>query len=150
MTRTAEVTSKIMRAVRNADTGPELTLRRALHARGMRYRVRNGLFGRPDLVFPGARVAVFVDGDHWHGHAWSVRGFESFDAYYGRGPNGAFWLEKITRNVARDQYVTARLEADGWTVLRIWESDIQRDPPAVVGRVQAAVEQPWRDDRRIA
>jgi DNA mismatch endonuclease, patch repair protein len=139
MSRDADTTRRIMSAVRNRDTQPELALRKALHARGLRYRLRSALPGKPDIVFRPAKVAVFVDGDYWHGNAWRTRGFESFDAYYGRGNNAPFWVAKIRRNVARDQEVTAALSAAGWTVLRCWESDIERDLSAVTDRVAAAV-----------
>jgi DNA mismatch endonuclease (patch repair protein) len=128
-----------MSAVRNRDTKPEMALRRALHARGLRYRLRSTLPGKPDIVFGPARVVVFVDGDYWHGNAWRTRGHSSFDAYYGRGANAEFWLEKIRRNMARDRDVTSALERAGWTVLRCWESDIERDLLGVTDRVVEAV-----------
>lgn len=139
MSRDPDTTRRIMSAVRSRDTKPELTLRKALHARGLRYRLRSALPGKPDIVFGPAKVVVFVDGDYWHGNAWRTRGFESFDAYYGRGGNAPFWLAKIRRNIARDEEVTAALSAAGWTVLRYWESDIDRDLSAVTDRVAAAV-----------
>lgn len=139
MSRDPETTRRIMSAVCNRDTEPELSLRRALHARGLRYRLRSPLPGKPDIVFGPAKVAVFVDGDYWHGNAWRTRSFESFDAYYGRGDNAPFWLAKIRRNIARDLEVAATLTGAGWTVLRCWESDIERDLSAVTDRVAAAV-----------
>ena len=139
MSRHPDTTRRIMSAVRNRDTKPELALRKALHARGLRYRLRSALPGKPDIVFGPAKVVVFVDGDYWHGNAWRTRGFESFDAYYGRGDNAPFWLAKIRRNIARDLEVTATLTCAGWTVLRCWESDIERDLSAVTDRVADAV-----------
>jgi DNA mismatch endonuclease (patch repair protein) len=139
MSRSPDVTSKIMSAVRNRDTEPEMLLRRELHRRGLRYRVRTGLVGRPDLVFPGARAVVFVDGDYWHGNAWKVRGADSFESYYGRGSNAAFWLEKIRRNVDRDAVVTDELTAQGWQVVRLWESDLRVALHACADRVEQMV-----------
>lgn len=139
MNRDPAVTSKIMRGVKNRDTQPELTLRRELHRRGLRYRLRVPLPGKPDLVFPGARTALFVDGDYWHGNAWRNRGFDSFEAYYGRGENGAFWLEKIRRNMDRDATVTGELTRLGWQVLRLWESDIHRNLPEIAAQVVTTV-----------
>jgi DNA mismatch endonuclease (patch repair protein) len=139
MSRDPAVTSKIMRGVKNRDTGPELALRRELHRRGLRYRLRVPLPGKPDLVFQGARIALFVDGDYWHGNAWRDRGFDSFEAYYGRGENGAFWLDKIRRNVDRDARMTRELTHGGWQVVRLWESDISRNLPLVAAEVVAAV-----------
>ena len=139
MSRDPSVTSKIMRGVKNRDTRPEIALRRELHRRGLRYRLRVTLPGKPDLVFPGARIALFVDGDYWHGNAWRDRGFESFKAYYGRGENGAFWLDKIRRNMDRDAAVTGELRRGGWQVVRVWESDIHRNLAEVAAEVVAAV-----------
>jgi DNA mismatch endonuclease (patch repair protein) len=118
-------TSRIMSAVRNHDTGPELLLRRALHRRGLRYRLRYPLPGRPDVVFPAARLAIFVDGDFWHGNTWRLRGAPSLEAYHRSTANGEFWLSKIRKNVARDQAVDHQLRQDGWSVVRLWESDLR-------------------------
>ncbi len=148
MSRDADTTRRIMSAVRNRDTKPELALRRALHARGLRYRLRPQLPGKPDIAFGPAKVAVFVDGDYWHGNAWRTRGFASFDDYYGRGDNGTFWLAKIRRNIARDGEVTAFLTQAGWTVLRFWETEIERDIVAVADRVATAVRADGLNGRR--
>jgi DNA mismatch endonuclease, patch repair protein len=118
-----------MQATRGRDTGPELALRRELHRRGLRYRVDApvipGLRRRADLVFPRARVAVFVDGCFWHGcpqHATTAK------------TNAAFWAAKIMANQARDADTTRRLREAGWTVVRIWGHD---PPTAAADRVQA-------------
>jgi DNA mismatch endonuclease, patch repair protein len=116
-----------MSAISNRDTKPELMLRSELHRRGLRYRVRSRLFGNPDLVFPTAKIAVFVDGDYWHGNTWRLRGADSLEDYLSKRANGEFWLEKIRRNMARDETVTRQLSASGWTVIRLWESQILGD-----------------------
>ena len=125
--RDPSTTSRIMSAVRSRNTGPELLLRRELHRRGLRYRLRYPLTGRPDVVFPRARVAVFVDGDYWHGNTWRLRGAASLDDYLGSLSNPDFWRQKITANIARDQAVTRELRDSGWRVIRIWESDLRKD-----------------------
>ncbi len=139
MTRTAEVTSHIMASVPNANTRPERALRSALHRRGLRYRVHRRMLGRPDITFVAPRVVVFVDGDYWHGNAWRTRGYTNFDSYYARGKNGAFWAHKIRRNIERDRQVTEGLTADGWCVIRVWETDLTADLEAVVDRIEAVV-----------
>lgn len=139
MTRTAEVTSRIMASVPNANTRPELALRSALHRRGLRYRVHRRMLGKPDITFVAPRVAVFVDGDYWHGNAWRTRGYADFDSYYARGENGAFWADKIRRNTERDRHVTEGLSADGWCVIRVWETDLTTQLDAIVDRIEAAV-----------
>lgn len=124
MSRAPEITHKIMAAVKSRDTRPELTLRRALWSKGLRYRVNvKTLPGKPDVVFTRAKIAVFCDGDFWHGHNWAIRGFGSLAEELKQYT--PFWRDKILYNVKRDDENTAKLRADGWVVLRFWESDIK-------------------------
>ena len=126
MARTPEITHKIMSAVKSKDTKPELALRQALWARGLRYRVNvKSLPGKPDIVFTRAKIAVFCDGDFWHGHNWAIRGLPSLEAELER--YSQFWRDKILGNIKRDNESSAKLEEDGWRVLRFWESDIKAD-----------------------
>lgn len=128
-----------MASVRNANTGPERALRSALHRRGLRYRVHRRMLGKPDITFVASKVAIFVDGDYWHGNAWRTRGYADFDSYYARGENGAFWADKIRRNIERDSHVTEGLRADGWWVIRVWESDIATDLDGIADRIDTFV-----------
>ncbi len=108
-----------MRAVKGRDTTPELRVRRAAHALGLRFRLhRKDLPGSPDLVFPSRRVALFVHGCFWHGHD-CPRG--------ARVPatNTAYWTAKIARNMARDAKSAADLKAAGWRPLILWECQIR-------------------------
>lgn len=139
MTRDPAVTSRIMSAIHNRDTRPEMLLRRELHRRGLRYRVRTRLLGHPDLVFPSSRVVVFVDGDYWHGNTWRLRGAASLEAYLDGRANSDFWREKIQSNIARDQIVSYQLATQGWTVLRIWESQINVDLTRYADQVEREV-----------
>lgn len=139
MTRDPAVTSRIMAAVRSTGTRPEMALRRALHRRGLRYRVRSSLPGRPDLVFPAARVVCFVDGAFWHGAGWKERGYSSMEAQFEGSPRGDWWIAKIRGNVERDRKVTSTLEADGWTVMRFWDTDVGADLDKVATTVEAVV-----------
>ncbi|WP_373235215.1 very short patch repair endonuclease [Mycobacterium marinum] len=138
MTRDPAMTSRIMAAVKNANTRPEMLLRRELHSRGLRYRLTSTLTGRPDIVFGPAHVACFVDGDRWHGNGWKVRGFTSFEDEF-QHANSDFWKEKIRRNIERDREVDERLTATGWRVIRIWASDIEKDVSGAADRVEAVV-----------
>lgn len=124
-----------MRANRGRDTGPELAVRRALHARGLRYRVHHPLpFNRrrrADIAFTRAKVAVFIDGCFWHGcpeHGTIPR------------RNSPYWSVKITTNRQRDADTTRRLEEDGWAVLRFWEHEAVDD---VVARCLVALRARW-------
>jgi DNA mismatch endonuclease (patch repair protein) len=139
MTRDPAVTSRIMSAVRSTGTRPEMTLRRAVFRRGLRYRVRTKLPGKPDLVFPAARVACFVDGAFWHGAGWQERGYESMEAQFEGRPRGDWWIAKIRRSVNRDREVTKALESAGWHVLRFWDTEVAADPERVAAKVETVV-----------
>ena len=109
--------SAVMRAVKSRDTGPELRVRSAAHALGLRFRLRrDDLPGKPDLVFPKLKLALFVHGCFWHGHACS-RGARM------PATNARYWRTKIARNVARDVAVIAALQALGWRARTIWECE---------------------------
>lgn len=114
-----EKRSEVMRAVKSANTKPELALRKALFSRGFRYRLHaRGLPGAPDLVFPKYRAAIFVHGCFWHGHD-CPRG--------ARVPkdNQAYWLSKIARNKARDQNTVKALIDAGWRAHIVWECELK-------------------------
>ncbi len=106
-----------MRAVRSKNTRPEMTVRRLTHSLGYRYRLhRADLPGKPDLIFPSRRKAVFVHGCFWHGH----------DCKRGsRVPatNTSYWISKVARNRVRDASQLRDLHALGWTPLVIWECE---------------------------
>lgn len=119
-----------MGRVRTRGTAPELALRKTLWAHGVRgWRLHpKGVPGKPDLVWAGRRIAVFVDGAFWHGHP----------DYY-RGQSGEFWDAKIERNRARDRRVNKELTASGWKVIRVWDFEVARDPDGCARRVVAAL-----------
>lgn len=101
-----------------------------------------GLAGNPDIVFLGARVAIFCDGDFWHGRDWEARRRK-----LGRGNNASYWLAKIERNIERDWQNTQKLLDQGWTVLHVWESDIRSDSEGVARDVLAILH--GKADRRF-
>lgn len=111
-----------MARVRSRNTAAELTLRRALHEIGLRYRLNSKhLPGRPDVIFPSQRLAIFVHGCFWHGCSHCDRGL--------RRPktNAAFWAQKLEQNRARDLAAEQSLVVSGWRVVTVWECKI-RDP----------------------
>lgn len=113
------------------DTAPELLLRRTLWQMGLRFRKNvTSLPGKPDIVFPGAHMAVFCDGDFWHGRHW-----ESLQAKLQHGTNPAYWVAKIASNIARDRSHSQALADAGWRVVRLWETDIKRDPAAAAAYI---------------
>lgn len=138
--RDAAVTSRIMRSVRSKDTKPELLLRKVVHARGGRFRLHpSDVPGRPDMVVRSRKVAIFVDGDLWHGNPeeWQRRGRANLADVF---PNRtAWWVEKIESNVRRDREVDRQLTAGGWRVVRIWASDVLADPDAAASVVMEAL-----------
>jgi len=114
-----EKRSEVMRAVKGANTKPELKLRKALFARGFRYRLHaRDLPGKPDLVFPRYRSVIFINGCFWHGHD-CARG--------ARVPksNRDYWLAKVARNKARDEDIVKALAALGWRAYIVWECSLQ-------------------------
>ena len=122
-----ETRSRVMARIRSRDTKPELALRRALWAQGVRgWRVHAGkLPGKPDLAFTRWRVAVFVDGRFWHGHP----------DFFTPGKSGAYWDAKIARTQERDRLANEALNAAGWHVLRFWDFEIEHDLPGCVDGV---------------
>jgi DNA mismatch endonuclease, patch repair protein len=119
------------------NTRCELILRRELWKRGIRYRTHHPeLPGRPDIVFFKQRLAVFCDGDFWHGRNLSDR-----LAKLAKGHNSKYWVAKIRRNAERDRLQTGALEAMGWKVLRFWETDVYRQAGGVAVEIAAALHQ---------
>lgn len=123
--------SRLMSRIRSTDTTPEMRLRRRLWAEGLRYRLRiKTPGGRPDLVFPAAKIAVFIDGCFWHG----------CPQHYVRPRTGNdFWARKLVENVERDRRQTLALEEAQWTVLRFWEHAVWEDLDAVVSEIRQAL-----------
>lgn len=135
MSRTPEITHKIMSAIKSKDTRPEIMLRKELWHRGLRFQKNvKSLYGKPDIVFTHVRLAVFCDGDFWHGNNWAIRGYGSFERELRRySPQ---WSAKIKANVARDKIATVKLTADGWYVIRLWESDIKKNVKSCADQVE--------------
>jgi DNA mismatch endonuclease (patch repair protein) len=128
-------------------------LRKALWRLGVRYRIGAAdLPGKPDIVIKRANLVVFVDGDFWHG-----RDLEGRLAKLEAGHNPGYWVEKLRRNVERDRRNDEALRTRGWRVLRIWETDVLKDPDRAAGQVidaliqvapgSAAMSPSWRKDR---
>jgi DNA mismatch endonuclease, patch repair protein len=133
----SEASSRAKRMNRSSDTTPERALRSQLWQHGLRYRKNvRSLPGKPDIVFSGIRLAVFCDGDFWHGREW-----RTLRTKLRSGTNASYWLQKIKANRLRDQRTNRALSADGWTVVRIWESEIKKAPEQVAQTVFALVQQ---------
>jgi DNA mismatch endonuclease (patch repair protein) len=139
-----ETRSRIMRSVRTRRTEPEESLARILGQLGLRVR-RNDrrLVGTPDFSCPPHRLAIFVDGDFWHGRAW-------FERAKAPATNSAFWIRKFEINRTHDQLVNRKLRRLGWSVLRIWSSEIRRDPVGTARRVEVRLRILKRTQRSLA
>jgi DNA mismatch endonuclease (patch repair protein) len=135
-----EVRRRVMASIRKHDTKPELALRKALWAAGVRgWRCHSKMTGSPDVVFGPHKVAVFVDGVFWHGHP----------AYLPRGRRGPYWDAKIRGNMLRDRRVNRQLRAEGWIVVRMWDLDVLRAPERAVSKVASALRRrAWSQRRR--
>ncbi|QRI64509.1 DNA mismatch endonuclease Vsr [Shinella sp. PSBB067] len=134
--------SRMMAGIRGKDTKPELALRRALHARGFRFRLHSkAVHGRPDLVLPKYRAVVFVHGCFWHRHE---------GCRYTTTPSTRqeFWQGKFAANVARDAAVRGRLLEEGWRVATVWECAL-RKPDQIVASVNSLSEWLQSEDDRI-
>lgn len=116
---TKEQRSYNMSMIKGKDTKPEIALRKLLFSRGLRgYRVHYSLPGKPDIVFPKSKIAVFIDGCFWH---------KCPKCFIKPATNKKFWKKKIESNVKRDRVVNTELRKKGWKVLRIWEHEIRKD-----------------------
>lgn len=129
-----------MKRVKNKGSEIEKMLWKELWNRGIRYRKNtNTVFGHPDIVFKGKKVAVFCDSEFWHGHDWENRknDFKSHQE---------FWIPKIERNMQRDIEVTEELKQQGWTVIRFWGKDIKSNVKKCADTIEKAV---GKNDEKI-
>jgi len=128
--KTPMTRSEIMKRVKSKDTTIEIILRKELYKRGLRYQKNvKTIYGKPDIVFKGKKLAVFADSEFWHGkklrEGWSIPKTHT-----------EYWVKKITRNMQRDEEVNAELKREGWTILRFWEKDIRKNVTACADTVE--------------
>lgn len=114
--------SKVMRNIKSQNSKAEILIRRNLWKLGFRYKIDNKkIIGKPDIVFSKKKIAIFIDGDFWHGYNWAIKKKDLKS-------NRKYWIPKIERNIQRDREVNTLLESEGWQVLRFWEHDVLNDP----------------------
>jgi DNA mismatch endonuclease (patch repair protein) len=111
-----------MSRIKSKNTLPERLLGAELHKRGIRYRKHIDVIGKPDIGIKKYKIAIFVDGDFWHGNSWRLKEYKSIETDLRKLP--VFWRKKIRRNIKRDEYVNKELRKMKWKVIRVWESDI--------------------------
>jgi DNA mismatch endonuclease, patch repair protein len=116
-----ETRSFNMSRIRGKDTKPEIIVRKFLHARGFRYRLHvKTMPGKPDIVLPKYKTAIFVHGCFWHGH-------DQCRYYVIPKTRRDWWLNKIHSNIANDSKATGKLKDEGWNILVLWECDLKKD-----------------------
>lgn len=121
--------SKTMSKIRGKNTKPELLLRKKLWQLGFRYRISDkSLPGKPDISNKSKKIAIFVDGEFWHGYNWEEK-------KYAIKSNQGFWIPKIERNMQRDEEVNYALEQMGYLVLRLWDFKIKKDLQACISKL---------------
>ena len=131
----SESSSRVKRRNKRSNTKHEVILRRELWRLGLRYRKNvASITGKPDIVFGAARVLVFCDGDFWHGRNW-----KRLRASLRHRANSEYWIAKIGSNIARDKRVGRTLARQGWMVIRVWETDIIKNPKKIATAIEAVV-----------
>ncbi|MBQ1491053.1 MAG: very short patch repair endonuclease [Blautia sp.] len=139
---TPEQRHKVMSRIRGKDTAIEIRLRRALYARGFRYRKNyKCLPGTPDIALTKYRIAIFCDSEFFHG-----KDFEELRLRLENGNNSAYWIKKITRNIERDDEVNKKLRTQEWTVLRFWGKDIEKHLEECIQVIEEVI---WEEKTRL-
>lgn len=131
---TTKQRSANMAKIKAKNSVPELILRKALWAKGVRYRIhKKNLPGNPDLIIKKYRLAVFVDGDFWHGYEWEKKKDKI-------KTNSAFWIPKIERNIQKDRHTNSSLRKMGFTVMRFWEHEVKESLDACINQILLYIE----------
>lgn len=133
--KTKQQRSANMRRIKNKDSAIEVTLRKALWAKGYRYRKNySKLPGKPDIVLTKYHIAIFCDSEFFHGKDWT-----QLEQQLKRSNNSDFWIKKISRNIERDTEVNKKLQALGWTVLRFWGKEIKSNTDECIKTIEEAI-----------
>ena len=118
-----------MTKIKSGNTKPEIKLRKALFAKGLRFRLHNdSLFGKPDIAIRKYKLVIFIDGEFWHGFDWEKKKVKI-------STNKHYWIPKIERNIARDLLVNEYYNNSGWVILRFWEKEVNSSLDICVNRV---------------
>ena len=122
---TPEKRSWVMSRIRGTNTKIDLAMKKALSDMGVKFEMYPKMFGNPDFIIPKEKIAIFCDGDFWHGYKYHDR----------KKPVKKFWRDKIEGNMARDRRISRKLRREGWSVLRFWEHDIMKNPEKYKRRI---------------
>ena len=130
---TTEARSILMSRIKGKNTKPEITVRKAMWNEGIRYRINNSnIIGKPDIAIVKYKLAIFIDGEYWHGYNWASKKKRL-------KTNIEYWTNKIEGNINRDHNTNALLKAEGWTVLRFWEKEIKEDLSKCIARIKIEI-----------
>jgi DNA mismatch endonuclease (patch repair protein) len=130
---TPEQRRKNMQAIKSKNTKMEVLLAKSLWKLGYRYRKNNkNVFGKPDITFKKYKIAVFVDGEYFHGKDWENEKFRI-------KTNRDFWWKKIEENIKRDQQVNQQLMLEGWKVIRFWSKEVRKNLELCILRIEEAL-----------
>jgi len=129
--------SKLMSKIKGKNTKPEILFRKALYSAGIRYRLNVAkLPGKPDIVIGKYKLAIFIDGDFWHGYNWDERKLRIKS-------NAEYWIKKIERNIERDTENNIALKNIGYTVIRFWDHQIMKDIQSCLSEIKAYLEKKY-------
>ena len=132
---TKDKRSKIMSNIGSVSTKPEIIIRKSLFSKGFRYRINyKKLPGSPDIALTKYKIAIFCDGEFFHGKDW-----EKLELKLKNSNNSEFWIKKISRNMERDDEINKKLNYEGWTVIRFWGEDIKKYTDECVKTVEEAI-----------
>ena len=146
MKRDSAIVTKIMRRVKSKNTQIEKEFRVILWNKGFKYRKNcSKIQGKPDLSNTKYKIAVFIDGDFWHGNQYKIRGFNSLEEQLENVSNKNYWINKIKRNIERDKKITQNLQNDGWLVIRLWENQIKLNINKCVSETLSIIEKRKRE-----
>ena len=124
-----------MQAIKSVATKTEVILAKALWNKGYRYRKNDKRFkGKPDITFSKLKIAIFCDGEFWHGKDWDIKKAKI-------NVNSDYWVKKIERNMKRDQEVNNELESNGWIVLRFWHKEIKSNLEQCINQIESVISQ---------
>lgn len=126
---TPEKRSWVMSKIRGRNTKIDMRMKNLLSEIGCRHVMYPKMFGNPDFIIPAEKIAIFCDGDFWHGYKYEEK----------KKPAKKFWRDKIEGNMRRDRRITRKLRYDGWSVLRFWEHDIENKPDKCKRRIKRKI-----------
>jgi len=123
-----------MTKIKSSNTKPEIKLRKALFAKGVRFRLNNkSLFGNPDIAIKKYKLAIFIDGEFWHGYNWEAKKVKI-------SANRHYWIPKIEKNIARDLHVNEHYRNLGWTLFRFWEKDVNKNLDSCINQILLGID----------